>query len=109
MQPVTGILVFKMLDVIGAAAVATIMALGFVLEPAPAITAVASRPIRPIVLSNADTNKPVNVPRASGVPKAVCTQSWPYYEQDCLHDGRQPEGKARIVRIVALTSSQTER
>jgi hypothetical protein len=33
--------------------------------------------------------------------KPVCTESWPYYEQSCLSDARQPNGNARSVRVVA--------
>jgi hypothetical protein len=34
--------------------------------------------------------------------KLACTQSWPFYEIACLHDDRQPGGKARIVRVIRL-------
>jgi len=33
--------------------------------------------------------------------KVACVESWPYYEPNCLHDGRQPNGRARIVRIIS--------
>jgi hypothetical protein len=35
----------------------------------------------------------------------VCTESWPYYQPACLHDGRQPGGRARAVRIISTERS----
>ena len=34
--------------------------------------------------------------------KITCTQGWPYYEKACLHDGRQSDGKAQMVRMIAI-------
>jgi hypothetical protein len=34
--------------------------------------------------------------------KITCTQGWPYYEKACLHDGRQSDGKAQVVRMIAI-------
>jgi len=34
--------------------------------------------------------------------KIACLQNWPYYEQGCLRDSRQPDGKAKAVRIIAI-------
>jgi hypothetical protein len=33
--------------------------------------------------------------------KITCTQGWPYYEKACLH-GRQSDGKAQVVRMIAV-------
>lgn len=33
--------------------------------------------------------------------KPACVETWPYYEPECLRDDRQPDGRARIVRIVS--------
>jgi hypothetical protein len=41
------------------------------------------------------------LPSRTDLRKPVCTQSWPYYEQSCLSDARQPNGNARAVRVVA--------
>jgi hypothetical protein len=30
-----------------------------------------------------------------------CREAWPYYEQSCLHDARQNDGKSRSVRVIA--------
>jgi hypothetical protein len=35
----------------------------------------------------------------------VCTDSWPYYQPACLHDIRQPGGRARAVRIISSERS----
>ena len=32
----------------------------------------------------------------------ACREAWPYYEQSCLHDPRQNDGKSRAVRVIAL-------
>ena len=34
--------------------------------------------------------------------KIACTQGWPYYEKGCLHDARQSDGKAQVVRMIAI-------
>ena len=34
--------------------------------------------------------------------KITCTQGWPYYEKACLHDGRQSDSKAQMVRMIAI-------
>jgi len=39
--------------------------------------------------------------QASQGRKVACMESWPYYEPNCLHDGRQADGRARIVRIIS--------
>ena len=34
--------------------------------------------------------------------KIACTQGWPYCEKACLHDDRQSDGKAQVVRMIAI-------
>jgi hypothetical protein len=68
--------------VIAAAAGAGLMV---ALIPPPEAAVAARTPLS----SDADLRKP------------VCMQSWPYYEQSCLSDARQPNGNARSVRVVA--------
>jgi len=34
--------------------------------------------------------------------KITCTRGWPYYEKACLYDGRQLDGKAQMVRVIAI-------
>ena len=37
------------------------------------------------------------------VTGAACSQhSWPNYEPKCQFDGREPSGKARTIRVIAL-------
>ena len=45
----------------------------------------------------------VGVPSKStdaGTRYAVCIQGWPYYAPSCLRDSYQPDGMARVVRVV---------
>jgi len=47
---------------------------------------------------------PKAAPTPAGVAqdrRVACAESWPFYEPGCLHDGRQPGGRARTVRIVS--------
>jgi len=80
-----------------AAAVCAAVLVGFVPEPTSAVAAGTSEPqltvgsiSEPVMLVVA----PVDDARSS------CTQGWPYYEPSCLHDNRQPNGKARVVRVI---------
>jgi hypothetical protein len=34
--------------------------------------------------------------------KITCAQGWPYYEKSCLQEGRQLDGKAQMVRMIAI-------
>ncbi len=34
--------------------------------------------------------------------ETACAESWPYYEVSCIRDDRQPDGRARAVRIVSI-------
>ena len=38
----------------------------------------------------------------------ACTESWPYYQPECLRDDRQPDGRARAVRIISAEHSAVE-
>jgi hypothetical protein len=52
--------------------------------------------------------QPVTAPslsRAAQETVTVCTESWPYYQPACLHDSRQPGGRARVVRIISTERS----
>jgi hypothetical protein len=40
--------------------------------------------------------------RAADGHKGACAQSWPYYEQPCLHDVRKTSGDAHAVRVIAI-------
>ena len=75
-----------MLRTLGAVIAAAVCAAVMVaLIPPPEAAVAARTPLS----TDADLRKP------------VCTQSWPYYEQSCLSDARQPDGNARSVRLVA--------
>ncbi len=59
----------------------------------------------------ADVRKAVeqNVGNGSRDRKNACAQSWPYYEPSCLRDGRQADGNARVVRVIAIDRSAASR
>ncbi len=90
--------------VVGAAACAGMM-VALIPPPEPAVAA------RTPQSSVADAGKlaVAPAPRRSDIRKPVCTQSWPYYEQSCLSDVRQPNGKARSVRVIAAAITATKR
>jgi hypothetical protein len=80
--------------ILAAAACAGVI-VGFVPEPDPAAAAAATRSTP----RNEQGNAAVN-----GAPIVVttfaCTQTWPYYEQSCLRDGRQIGGGAPTARVI---------
>jgi hypothetical protein len=79
----------KGLSAILAAAVCAGIIVGFVPQPEPAAAA-TPRPA-PREQSNVAINSAPVVAAAS-----ACTQTWPYYEQSCLRDGRQAP-TARVI------------
>ena len=80
----------KGLSAILAAAVCAGIMVGFVPQPEPAAAAATPRPA-PREQSNVAINSAPVVAAAS-----ACTQTWPYYEQSCLRDGRQAP-TARVI------------
>jgi hypothetical protein len=79
------------------AAVCAAALVGFVPEPTSAVAAGTSQP----QLTVASFSEPVlPVAPTVGDAGAGCAQGWPYYEPSCLHDSRQPNGKARVVRVI---------
>jgi len=46
---------------------------------------------------------------ATQTDQSGCTRAWPYYEQSCLHSSRQPNGKTRVVRVIADDKSVANR
>lgn len=77
----------KGLSAILAAAVSASIIVGFVPEPEPAAAAATLRP-------TAINSAPVVV------TTSACTQTWPYYEQSCLRDGRQVGRGAPTARVI---------
>jgi hypothetical protein len=106
----------KILAIIAAALCAGAI-VEFIPEPTPADAAGASAAAQSHGTSISDSNKPAVFAAASIAEsrKALCSQSWPYYEPSCLHDGRRTDGKMRVVRViitdrsVAGPTSQTRR
>jgi hypothetical protein len=116
----------KITAIVTAAACAGVM---ITLEPgfAPDVAAGASQPVDQSVPTVARVNQSIEVitPSAADTRNALdrnirdgsldhngCAQGWPYYDQFCLSDSRQANGKARAVRIIAIDRSaaiRTER
>jgi hypothetical protein len=59
----------------------------------------------------ADIRKAVeqNIRNGSRNPKIVCAQSWPYYDNSCLRDGRQTNAAPRVVRVIAADRAAASR
>jgi hypothetical protein len=70
---------------------------GFVSEPERATAAVTSAAKPRDAQAGAVINKAVLV-----TTTATCTQTWPYYEQSCLHDTRRTAG-APAARVISLS------
>ena len=87
---------FKSLMAVIAAAVGAGMIVALIPPPGAAIAAHTPQS------SPANTGKLAGAPaaRVANIRKPVCAQHWPYYEQACLSDLRQPNGNARVVRLI---------
>jgi len=85
----------KELSAILAAAVCAGIIVGFVPQPEPAAAAATPQPAPRHEQSNVAINSAPVVAAAS-----ACTQTWPYYEQSCLRDGRQVGRTAPTARVI---------
>lgn len=85
----------KGLSAITAAAVCAGLIVGFIPEPEPAAAAATAR-LNPRTeqINAAPTSAPVVA------ATAACTQTWPYYEQSCLRDGRQAGRGTPTARVI---------
>ncbi len=86
----------KMLALVTAAVIAGLF-VGLLPPPAP-----ASAKTSVIAASEAAADRSAI---AASPPPATsfgsCIQAWPYYEQSCLLDSREPNNAARAARVVA--------
>ena len=95
----------KSILVVSAAAVMAAAFVGFVPPPAPAVAAFEAATPNAAGPAQAAATAPTAVqPDQSG-----CTGTWPYYEQSCLRNSRQPNGNARVVRVIAEDKSVVNR
>jgi hypothetical protein len=83
----------KIIAIVAAAACAAVI-VGLIPEPEPAAAAITNA-----AANDGDTAD----------AKASCFQNWPYYERSCLHDGRQEDGNARAVRVIAINQHAAHR
>jgi hypothetical protein len=70
-----------------------------VLAAAMSIGVSASNSTDPNAVSSRDVRGVVDDIEENGSP---CSQTWPYYEQGCLRDGRQSDGRARVARVITI-------
>ena len=110
----------KISAVIAAAASAGVM-VTFVPGFAPEVAASAPQRVDASVTAAAPANKlaEVTAPSSAQIGNAgavssrnnrrdaniACAQGWPFYEQSCLHDGRQADGNAHAVRVIVMDRS----
>lgn len=71
---------------------------GFVSEPERAAAAAT-----PAAKSRNEQNNAVINGALLVAATASCTQTWPYYEQSCLRDGRRTVGGAPTARVIPLS------
>ena len=82
----------SMLALVTAAVIAGVF-VGLVPPPPPAAAKSAAAVNEDVADRGAIASSPARPGR--------CTQAWPYYEQACLHDGREPNSATRAARVVA--------
>jgi hypothetical protein len=103
----------RKLGATAAAAVVATLALTLALGFAPAVSARTSPTLNPSTATPPGsrglvvpplTNKAAMGPKTAddGGQRDECAQNWPYYARGCLRDERQPDGRARRVRLIAL-------
>jgi len=100
------IMIKKILAIVAAAFCAGAI-VEFIPEPTPADAAGASPAVRSHRTIISDSKKPAvfAAVRVAESRQALCSQSWPYYEPSCLHDGRRADGKMRVVRVIITDRS----
>lgn len=92
-----------LLAVIVAAGCAAVF-VGFVPPPVPALAAVQT-PQGDVTVAVI----PETLTRGIDARGAACAQPWPYYEPSCLRDSRRQDGRAPIVRIIAVGKPAADR
>jgi len=95
---------FKSLFAIIAAATCAAVLVGFVPPPVPAVAAAQST-----ARGVSDVSTPAARALATDVRNAGCAQAWPYYEPSCLRDNRWQNGRAPIVRVIAIGKPAADR
>lgn len=92
---------FNSILAVAAAGACAAVIVGYSPEPT---SAVAAGSITAGAQASASIDKPVIVAPAPDADGRVgaCAHPWPYYEQPCLHDSRQQNGKTRVVRTIAI-------
>jgi len=87
----------NMLALVTAAVIAGLF-VGVLPPPAP-----ASAKTSVIAVSEATADRSAIDASSPATRFGSCTQAWPYYEQGCLRDSREPNNAARAARVVTRT------
>lgn len=88
------------ISAIAAAALCALLLVAIISGFAPPVAAHAAQTAEQMDARTAGTAAPVGRP--------ACVEVWPYYEPACLHDARQPGGRARVVRVVSIERTALE-
>jgi hypothetical protein len=109
----------SILAVVGAAVIAAaIVGLIPPPEPAAAATETGASTLAAAPTLAAAASFAAATPTAAALPSAAaqteseqrgCTRAWPYYEQSCLRNSRQTNGKTHVVRVIADDRSVANR
>jgi hypothetical protein len=91
-----------------AAAVIAAVVIALIPPPEPTAAAIETAPAVP-TLAFASVSAAMLPAAVAQTDKPGCTQAWPYYEQSCLFNSRQPNGKTRVVRIITEDKSVANR
>jgi hypothetical protein len=101
----------SILAVIAAAVIAAAI-VGLIPPPEPAVAATettAPKLVVPSVVAPKLAAAAALPAPAAQTDERGCMRAWPYYEQSCLHNIRQPAGKTRVVRVIADDKSVANR
>jgi hypothetical protein len=80
------------------AAVCAGMIVGLIPPPGAALAAITPQ-------ASVDGNRAITAEaRLADIRRPACRLHWPYYERVCLSDIRQPNGKARAVRLITAAT-----
>jgi hypothetical protein len=94
---------FKNLIAFAAAATCAAIFVTLVPAPGPAVGSALSEIRKGSALTiSAGNGSPLLTNERGAGHNGACRDAWPYYEQSCLHDVRQNDGKSRAVRVIAL-------
>jgi len=106
----------KSILAVTAAAVIAAAIVGLIPPAEPAVAATETAAPKLVVPSAVAPNLAAATQAKAALPapaaqtdQGSCTRAWPYYEQSCLHNSRQQNGKTHVVRLIADDKSVANR